>query len=346
MRVSDVFLRDKVLGLRSISIPTARGRRVPKGRLKNLHYPQVLRQLPQSKPMYPVTPLASSSTDLRPKDPMSGTRVMSILNVTPDSFSDGGVNVPTDMEKIKSTVSSHIAAGATLIDIGGQSSRPNAPDVTAEEEIARILPAIEAIKSLPEAGLITISIDTYRASVAKAAINAGAHVINDISAGQLDPDMFRTIAKLGCTYIMMHMRGTPATMQDEKNCSYSDGLIPTIGRELQARVYAAEEAGIRRWRIILDPGIGFSKTQDQNLVLLRKFKSLTNEHLQNFPWLVGSSRKSFIGKITGVQEPKERTWGTAATVTAAVQGGADIVRVHDIEEMATVVKMADAMYRV
>ena len=271
---------------------------------------------------------------------------MSILNVTPDSFSDGGANEPTDLDALRSTIASHIAAGATIIDIGGQSSRPNAPDVTAEEEIARILPAISIIKSLPEAKHIPISIDTYRASVAEAAIKAGAHIINDISAGLLDPEMFPTIARLGCTYIMMHMRGTPATMQNPENTTYPDGLISTVANELLQRTYAAHAAGIKRWRIILDPGIGFAKTVEQNAELLGRFAELRNhEKLKTYPWLVGSSRKGFIGKLTGVEDAKDRVEGTAATVTAAVAGGAEIVRVHDVKEMVRVVKMADAMYR-
>ena len=269
---------------------------------------------------------------------------MGILNTTPDSFSDGGIHEPTDFEKLKLAVSAQIAAGATIIDIGGQSSRPHAPDVSAEEEISRILPAIEAIKSLAGSEGVAISVDTYRAPVAEAAVKAGAHIVNDISAGKLDPDMLPTVARLGCTYVMMHMRGSPETMQNEENLSYGDDVVHTLGTELFERIKAAEDAGIRRWRIILDPGIGFSKTQEQNLEILRKLPNL-RRRFPNYPWLVGSSRKSFIGKITGVAEPRDRAWGTAATVTAAVQGGADIVRVHDVKEMAAVVKMADAMYR-
>lgn len=272
---------------------------------------------------------------------------MSILNVTPDSFSDGGDNPPADKEALKATAASHIAAGAAIIDIGGQSSRPNAPDITAEEEIARILPAIEAIKRLPEASNVAISVDTYRASVAEAAVNAGAHIINDISAGMLDPEMLPTIARLGCTYIMMHMRGTPHTMQNEENTWYPRGVVETVASELRERLDAARAAGIRRWRIILDPGIGFAKTTEQNLELLRSMPRLTTGFgMKYLPWLVGTSRKGFIGKVTGVDKASERGAGTAATVTAAVAGGAGIVRVHDVEEMARVVKMADAIYRV
>ncbi len=269
---------------------------------------------------------------------------MSILNVTPDSFSDGGAHDAHDGNALRHTVEHHIRVGATLIDIGGQSSRPGAPDISAEEEIARVLPAIAAVKAAEGSERVAISIDTYRAAVAEAAIQAGAHIINDISAGKLDPDMLPTIARLGCTYIMMHMRGTPATMQNAENCNYPEGLLTTVKNELWASVVSAMEAGIRRWRIILDPGIGFSKTPEQNLELLRGLPVL-RLGFPGVPWLIGSSRKSFIGKITGVEDPAKRQGGTAATVTAAIQQGADIVRVHDVEEMAAVVKMADAMYR-
>ena len=274
------------------------------------------------------------------------THIMSILNTTPDSFSDVGLNSPTDETALRKTISSHIHGGATIIDIGGQSSRPNAADVTAEEEIQRVLPAIKIINSLPQGSNTCISVDTYRASVAETAIKAGAHIINDISGGLLDADMLSTAGRLGCTVCLMHMRGTPATMTSAENCSYPDGLIPTIAKELLDRVRAAEEAGIRRWRIILDPGIGFAKTTEQNLEILRCMSELRSwPGLVGFPWLLGSSRKGFIGKITGVKDAKERTWGTAATVTAAVQGGADMVRVHDVDEMAKVTKMSDAIWR-
>ncbi|KAK5108012.1 hypothetical protein LTR62_008847 [Meristemomyces frigidus] len=298
--------------------------------------------------MYPQVPLGPQQTTVTPGLPGRTTRVMSILNVTPDSFSDGGDHNPAEPEAVRAAILSQIASGAAIIDIGGQSSRPNAPDVTAAEELARILPAIAAIKSLPEADNIAISIDTYRSSVARAAINAGAHIINDISAGMLDDEMLPTIAELGCTYIMMHMRGTPATMQSTENLQYPNGLMRTIASELKARLDAAQDAGIRRWRIILDPGLGFSKTVEQNLTILRKLLDLVDSQtlgLRGMPWLVGSSRKGFIGKVVGVDEPKQRAWGTAATVTTAVQHGADIVRVHDVEEMVQVVKMSDAIYR-
>lgn len=273
------------------------------------------------------------------------TRIMSILNVTPDSFSDGGKNFNNDEATLANTIRSHIATGATIIDIGGQSTRPGAVQVSAEEELARILPAVNIIKRLPEAGNIAISIDTYRADVAEESFKAGAHIINDVSAGLMDDNMLSTMGKLGCTVCLMHMRGTPETMN--KLTSYPNGVIEGVGRELLERVRAAELAGIRRWRIILDPGIGFAKTQEQNLELLRRLDELTKyPGLEGFPWLVGTSRKAFIGRITEVKEAKDRTWGTAAAIAAAVKGGSDIIRVHDVAEMGQVAKMADAIWRV
>jgi 2-amino-4-hydroxy-6-hydroxymethyldihydropteridine diphosphokinase/dihydropteroate synthase len=269
---------------------------------------------------------------------------MSILNVTPDSFSDGGKNYDIDKDTLRKTVLEHVDHGASIVDIGGQSTRPGAEQVDSAEELKRVLPAVTLIRSL---GLknVAISVDTYRADVAKAATEAGAHIINDVSAGLMDKNMLPIAAKLGCTVCLMHMRGTPETMRDMTD--YPGGVIETVGRELLDRVHAAEDAGIRRWRIILDPGIGFAKTQDQNLELLRHFDELRRYlGLENFPWLVGTSRKAFIGRITGVELAKERIWGTAASVAAAVQGGADVVRVHDVKQMAQVAKMADAIWRV
>lgn len=297
--------------------------------------------------MYTTTPMTTKMC-LHTTMPTKQTHVMSILNTTPDSFSDGGLN-SLDLQSLRETAAAHITAGATIIDVGGQSSRPNAPDVTAEEEIARVLPAIAAIKSLPEAERIAISVDTYRAPVAEAAVRAGAHIVNDISAGLLDPQMLPTVARLGCTYVMMHMRGTPATMQNPENCSYPKGIFTDMASELVKRVSIAVEAGIRRWRIILDPGVGFAKEADHNLQILANGKvpgkRSRASRLNRFPLLIGSSRKGFIGNITGVTSPKERIWGTAAAVTSSICGGADIVRVHDVNEMVQVAKMADAIYR-
>ncbi|KAF1995263.1 Dihydropteroate synthase [Amniculicola lignicola CBS 123094] len=304
-----------------------------------------LSKLPIEDPMSPLTPLAPSLPPIQAFGKSRSTRIMSIVNLTPDSFSDGGQHFNVSPSTLQDTIKSHIAAGATILDLGGQSTRPGATIISADEEFQRVLPAIALIRSLPEGNTVAISIDTYHASVAKAAVEAGADIVNDVSAGVMDPDMLSTVAKLGCTICLMHMRGTPETMN--KLTSYPDGVVETVARELLARVQAAEQAGIRRWRIILDPGIGFAKNKDQNLELLRRLGELRAwPGLQGLPWLVGTSRKAFVGRVTGVKEARERTWGTAAAVTAAIQGGADVVRVHDVGEMGQVARMADAVWRV
>ena len=312
-----------------------------------------LNALPVSSELSTLTPLGPFSEPIRALKSSRKTQVMRILNVTPDSFSDGGTNfrkleasAALDgkfWKQNSSAPDNH--SEFSIVDVGGQSSAPGAKDVSAEEEISRIGPYIKAMKEFYHGKGVAICVDTYRASVAEAAVKAGADIINDISAGLLDPDMLPTMARLGKTVCLTHMRGTPATMNDLVDYS-PDGLITTLARELLARVAAAEEAGVRRWRIILDPGIGFAKTQNQNLEILRSLDELRDwPGLRGLPWLVGSSRKSFVGRITGVAEPKQRVWGTAATVAAAIQGGADIVRVHDVKEMAQVVKMSDAIWR-
>ncbi|XP_014553056.1 hypothetical protein COCVIDRAFT_40845 [Bipolaris victoriae FI3] len=308
---------------------------------------QRLAKLPKSEaPLVPIVPLASDFSPISSAKTEQKTRIMSILNVTPDSFSDGGVNYNNDQETLAETIRAHIASGATIIDVGGQSTRPGAVQVSTEEELSRVLPAITFIRSIPEAKDIAISIDTYRARVAEEAIKGGANMINDVSAGAMDTEMLPTMGKLGCTVCLMHMRGTPETMNSRENTSYPDGIVETVGRELLQRVRAAEEAGVRRWRMILDPGIGFAKTQEQNLELLRQQHQLGKyPGLEGIPWLVGTSRKAFIGRITGVENAQQRVWGTAVAVSAAIQGGAEILRVHDVKEMTQVAKMADALWR-
>ena len=311
-------------------------------------YQDFLERLPNSSdPLFALTPLSDRLPPIRNQSPTRPTHLMAILNLTPDSFSDGGLHSTSDPQPLLDTLHSYTTQKhpVTILDIGGQSTRPHASPISPEEELSRVLPTIKAIRSDPSFNSTAISIDTYCASVAAEAIAAGADIINDVSAGQLDPDMLPTIAKLGCTCILMHMRGTPETMNTLT--SYPDGIIHGVATELLSRVRAAEKAGVRRWRIMLDPGIGFAKTQSQNLELLRRFSELRDfEGLKGFPWVVGASRKGFIGKVTGVEEAKERKWGTATTVAAAIQGGADVVRVHDVREMGEVVAMADAIWRV
>ena len=303
--------------------------------------------LPRSiPPLSPLTPMFSSPSTslLRSEAPDRPTQLMAVLNLTPDSFSDGGTQ-SADVSYIDPYLERLTSAGVTILDIGGQSSRPHAPDVSSEEEIARVVPTIRHIRSQSAFNNLALSIDTYRAPVAAAAIEAGANIVNDISAGTLDPEMLPLMARLGCTVVLMHSRGNPSTMNGLT--SYPTGIIDGVGKGLLARVAAAEAAGVRRWRMILDPGIGFAKNQEQSLELLRNFGDLrAYEGLQGIPWVVGASRKGFIGKVTGVAQPDERVMGTAATVCAAIQGGADIVRVHDMKEVAELAKMADAIWRV
>ncbi|KAI9839383.1 MAG: trifunctional dihydropteroate synthetase [Sclerophora amabilis] len=307
--------------------------------------PELLKLLPKGEsPMSTVTPISATQSPIKSLLPARRSLLMAILNVTPDSFSDGGVHSHVAMDSLASTLSDFVATGATIIDVGGQSTRPGAGDVGEAEELDRVIPAIRAIRSLPQTKRICISIDTFRAHVAQEAIKAGADMVNDISGGSMDEQMLPTVAKLGATICLMHMRGTPATMNGLAH--YPEGVVPTVGTELLARVSAAQAAGIPRWRIILDPGIGFAKTQDHNLEILRNLHEMRAiDGLEGIPWLVGTSRKSFIGRLTGVQSPQDRIWGTAGAVTAAVAGGADILRVHDVKEMSQVVKMADAIWR-
>ncbi|KAL2443362.1 Folic acid synthesis protein fol1 [Exophiala dermatitidis] len=310
---------------------------------------QFLGALPErDSSMSPVFVLNPQLPLLRTQDATRKTHVMAILNLTPDSFSDGGVHAAADIETIRSTVRNFVALGATIIDIGGQSTRPRSEYLGPEEELKRILPIIRALRDMKETERIAISIDTFHSTVARESILAGADIINDVSAGLLDERMLPTVASLGKTIVLMHMRGDPHTMT--KLTDYPQGVITGVAQELSSRVEAALAAGIPPWRIILDPGLGFAKDQNQNLELLRSLRELrehsgTSLPLKQFPWLMGPSRKGFIGKITGVKEASERSYGTAAAVTASIEGGAEIVRIHDVKEMVQVTKMADAIYR-
>lgn len=301
-----------------------------------------LNDLPLGEPLSSITRLSATAAPLTPMTSNRKSRIMAILNLTPDSFSDGGKHAAADLS---STILAMVRSGATIIDIGGQSTAPGRPEVTEDEEAARVLPAVELIRSIPACRDVAVSVDTYRASVAEQAVVRGADIVNDVSAGLLDADMLPTVGRLGATICLMHMRGTPRTMS--QLTTYPDGVVSGVAAELLGRVAAAEAAGIRRWRMILDPGLGFAKTTAQNLELLRRLDELRDwPGLEGLPWLIGASRKTFVGQATGVDDPAGRTWGTAATVAAAVQGGADVVRVHDVEQMAAVAAMSDAIWRV
>lgn len=267
------------------------------------------------------------------------TYLMGILNVTPDSFSDGGEFYST--EAAVNQARRMVAAGADIIDIGGQSTRPGSSQITRQEEFDRVLPVIQQIRQgQAQWASVPISIDTTRAEVASRAIAVGADIVNDISGGTFDPDMFSVVAQKQVPIILMHMRGTPQTMQELTD--YED-LIGEIYDFMERRISAAVEAGIERSRLIIDPGIGFAKTGAQNLEIFRqmsRFRALC------VPILVGPSRKSFIGHLLDKEgDPKGRVWGTAAACVGAIAGGADILRVHDVAEMWDVCRVADAIFR-
>ncbi|MGL5133979.1 MAG: dihydropteroate synthase [Planktothrix sp.] len=268
------------------------------------------------------------------------TYIMGVLNVTPDSFSDGG-----DFNSLERALyqAQHMAeAGVDIIDIGGQSTRPGAEIVSLDTELNRVIPVIETMRNSSNQLLANtpISVDTTHSKVAEVAVNSGADIINDISGGTFDPEMLSRAAQLQVPIILMHLRGTPKTMQTLTD--YQD-LIGELEGFLEDRIKEAIAQGISPQNIIIDPGIGFAKTFEQNLEILR---NLTKLRSLNCPILVGTSRKSFIGHILNQPDPKQRVWGTAATCVAAIANGADILRVHDVKEMVDVSRVADAIYRV
>jgi dihydropteroate synthase len=261
------------------------------------------------------------------------TGVMGVLNVTPDSFSDGGryVDLPAAVDHAHQMIS----AGADIIDIGGQSSRPGSDPVSASEEARRVLPVVEAVAKSQGA---IISVDTYRAEIARDALDAGAHLINDISALRLDPALLEVVAARRATLILMHMKGMPRTMHLNPNY---EALIDEVFTFFQERLRIARTGGIPQNQLLIDPGIGFGKGAWHNLEILNKlgqFQALRQ------PLVIGTSRKSFIGHILGA-EVHERLEGTAATVAAAIAQGADVIRVHDVQPMVRVARMMDALVR-
>jgi len=258
-------------------------------------------------------------------------RIMGVLNVTPDSFSDGGIY--GSARKAVERGQEMIAEGADIIDIGGESTRPGSRPVPADEEMARVLPVLRGLAGKTDA---VLSVDTTKAAVAREAVSAGVHIINDTSALADDPEMGEVVRTSGCAVALMHRRGTPATMQ--RSPSYGS-LFGEILEELSERIAAAEHAGIPGDRILVDPGVGFGKRFEDNLSLHRHLLDLRN---LGKPVLFGPSRKSFLGTITG-KGAAERIFGTAATVALACSGGADIIRVHDVKEMREIVQVVAAV---
>jgi len=258
--------------------------------------------------------------------------IMGILNITPDSFFEGS-RYESDAQQVVDTAAKMLADGATFIDIGGYSTRPSAAEISINEEIDRVVPAIEAIiKHYPDA---IISIDTFRSSVAKAAVKAGAAIINDIAGGNLDTEMFQTVANLDVPYILMHSRGTPQTMTSLNQ--YNNLTVDVIG-ELQSKVFELRQLGVKD--IILDPGFGFAKSPTQGFEMMRNLPAF---QILELPLLVGISRKSMIYKTLNISAD-EALNGTTALNMIALINGAQILRVHDVKEAVETVKLYVATY--
>jgi dihydropteroate synthase len=265
------------------------------------------------------------------------TLVMGVLNVTPDSFSDGGLFLDTDAAVARALEIER--AGADVLDIGGESTRPGSKGVSAEEELERILPVLEKLRGKIQ---IPISVDTGKSEVAEAAAAAGAEILNDVTALRNDPRIAEVARRRRLPLILMHMRGEPRTMQKGP---FAKDVIRDVLKGLRHSIALARRAGVAKSQIIIDPGIGFGKNYAQNLELLRRLPEFSRP---GYPLLVGTSRKSFIAHILRSRarkdsESDERIWGTAATVAASILQGAHIVRVHDVAEMVQVARVTDAI---
>ena len=264
------------------------------------------------------------------------TAVMAVVNITPDSFSDGGRI--TSVAQAVDACGAHLQAGAHVLDIGGQSTRPGAVEVGPAVEVERVLPVVQAVRQ--ELGSEPVlSIDTFWAAVADAALQEGVNWVNDVSGGGHDPAMLPLVARWRCPCVLMHRRGDSRTM--DRLAHYKD-VVGEVEAALLHQTAQAQAAGVEPWQLLWDPGLGFAKTTHHNLTLLRHLPRLARH---GYPLLVGPSRKRFIGAVLDQSDPCRRIWGTAATVCSAVAGGAAVVRVHDVEAMAQVAAMADALWR-
>lgn len=301
---------------------------------------QLCAQLPSSSSVLQpkrVLPLRQSSAVLPLES--SRTLVMGIINVTPDSFSGDGLSHSLET-RIQHIALEMVDAGCDILDVGGESTRPGAEAVSAETETERVVPAIRAIRQVTDC---PISVDTTKACVAQAALDSGADLINDVSGGTHDPQMFEVVLQNACPIVLMHRRGTPKTMTQIKLKQYED-VVQDVAQALETFISKAQRLGVPKWNLIVDPGIGFAKDRDLNLQILRNLNQIVTR-CSGIPVLVGASRKKFIGDICGRLDPKDRIFGTAATCCAAVQGGAQIIRVHDVPQMIDVIKMSDAIWR-
>jgi dihydropteroate synthase len=262
------------------------------------------------------------------------TLLMGVLNVTPDSFSDGGQFNSTARALLRAE--EMIEEGADILDIGGESTRPGAETVTTAEEMRRVVPVIEALMKKTS---VPLSVDTTKAEVARAALAAGAEIVNDISGLRFEPEVAQVAASARAGLVLMHSRGPLSNMHSLEPVA---DIMKEVAESLRASIAEAERRGVERERLVLDPGIGFGKSQAQNLELIAKLKELARE-FAGFPLLIGTSRKSFIGRVLAGAPASERLHGTMATVTAAILNGADIVRVHDVRAAAETARVADAL---
>ena len=260
------------------------------------------------------------------------TLVMGVLNVTPDSFSDGGHYL--DAQAAITHALEMQAAGADVIDIGGESTRPGSEGVSAEEELRRIVPVLEGLRGKLH---VPISIDTSKSQVADAAASAGAEIINDVTGLHSDPRIARVAKQHKLPLILMHMRGEPRSMHKGP---FARDVLRDVKEGFRRSIAMARKAGVAKTQIVLDPGLGFGKSYEQNYELFARLPELA---AMGFPLLIGASRKSFVGKALGGAAKGERAWGTAATVAAAILGGAHMVRVHDVAQMVQVARVADAI---
>jgi dihydropteroate synthase len=265
------------------------------------------------------------------------TLVMGVLNVTPDSFSDGGLFLDADAAVARAVAMER--AGADIIDVGGESTRPGSLGVSAETELGRVLPVIERLRGKIR---IPISVDTSRSQVAEAAAAAGAEIVNDVTALRNDPRIAEVVRRRKLALILMHMRGKPRTMQKSP---FARDVLRDVADGLRHAVAAARRAAVAKSQMVLDPGIGFGKSYEQNCELLARLPELAR---LGYPLLVGTSRKSFLSRVLEKSKlhagsQTERIWGTAATVAASILQGAHIVRVHDVLEMAQVARVSDAV---
>jgi dihydropteroate synthase len=261
------------------------------------------------------------------------TAVMGVLNLTPDSFSDGGRF--TRVDRAVDAAGRMLAQGADVLDLGAQSTRPGAEEVGPQRELERLLPSLRAISAAHPNALL--SIDTFHAAVAEAALEAGAHWINDVSGGRRDPAMLALAAAAGCPLVLMHSRGDSRSMDQ---LAHYDDVVAEVRTGLLEATEAALATGVRAMQLIWDPGLGFAKDTDHNLALLRGLALLAAD---GFPILVGPSRKRFIGAVLQEPRPRARLWGTAAVCSQAIAQGARLLRVHDVGPIVQVARMADAL---